>query len=125
MKRSFAPYVLLFLLACSKDPVNDKDYTAPVLTLNTPTNNQVFTAGQSIMVSGQVTDNKFISQIHIVITNLGSGFEYQHVHIMPNASSFTFNQSYTAQAGIFYKIEVIADDGSANSSAKSVQVFTN
>ena len=125
MKRSFIIYVLVLLGACSKDPGETKDYDAPVLTLNTPTDNQVYTAGQNIMISGQVTDNKFIKEIHVVITNLGSGIEYLHVHIHPNASSFTYNQSYTAQAGIFYKIEVIADDGSLNSSAKSVQVFCN
>ena len=124
MKRSFV-YLLLILAACSKDPGTEKDYDAPVLTLTTPTNNQVYTSGQNIMISGQVTDNKFIKEIHVVITNLGSGTEYLHVHIHPNGSSFGYNQSYTAQAGIFYKIEVIADDASANSSGKSVQVFCN
>jgi hypothetical protein len=125
MKSLFVPYFLFVLTACSKDPAVEKDYDPPVLTLNTPTNNQVYTAGQNIMITGQVTDNKFIKEIHVVITNLGSGFEYQHVHIQPNATSFNFNQSYTAQAGIIYKIDVIADDASANASAKSVQVFCN
>jgi len=125
MKRSFILYLLLFFAACSKNPGTDKDYDAPVLTLSTPTNNQVYTSGQNIMITGQVTDNKFIKEIHIVITNLGSGAEYLHVHIHPNTNSFNYSQSYTAQAGVFYKIEVLADDPSANSTAKSVQVFCN
>ena len=112
MKRSFIPYLLLILASCSKDPASQKDSDAPVITVNTPTNNQVYNSGQNIMITGQVTDNKFINQIHVVISNLGSGLEYLHVHIHPNSSSFTFSQSYTAQAGILYKIEVIADDGS-------------
>jgi hypothetical protein len=110
-------------VACSKG--SDKDNDAPVLTLNTPVNNQVYTSGQSIMISGQAADNKFINQIHVVITNLSTGTEYLHVHIHPNSSSFTFNQPYTPQAGIAYKIEVIADDASTNSTTKSVQVSCN
>lgn len=125
MKRTFLFYLLVLLAACSKDNGEPPDNVAPVVTLTTPANNQVFTAGQSITVTGQVTDNKFIKEIHVVITNLGSGVEYQHIHIQPGASSFNYSQSYTAQAGIFYKIEVIADDASGNSSSKSVQVFCN
>ena len=125
MKKSVVLYLLLVLSACSKKPGTEKDYDAPVLTLNTPTNNQVYTSGQNIMIAGEATDNKFINQIHIVITNLASGVEYLHVHIHPNTNSFNFSQSYTAQAGITYKIEVIVDDPSANSSSKSIQVVSN
>ena len=113
------------LLACSKSSGKANDYDAPALTLNTPSNNQVYTSGQNIMISGQASDNKFINQIHIVITNLATGTEFLHIHIHPNSNSFNFNESYTAQAGISYKIEVIVDDASTNSSAKSVQVICN
>lgn len=113
------------MAACSKGSGNDKDYDAPALTLNTPLNNQVYMAGQNIMIAGAATDNKFINQIHIVISNLATGTEYQHVHIHPNSSSFNFNQPYTAQAGITYKIDVIVDDASANSVAISVEVSCN
>jgi hypothetical protein len=125
MKRFFLPYLLVFLVACSKGSSNDKDYDAPVLTLNTPLNNQVYTAGQNIMIAGQASDNKFINQIHIVISNLATGAEYLHIHIHPGSSAFNFNQPYTAQAGISYKIDVIVDDASTNSTAKSVEVSCN
>ena len=125
MKRSLLPYLLLILTACSKGSVNNADHDAPVITLTTPVNNQSYNSGQSIMISGNATDNKFINQIHIVITNIVTGVEYLHVHIHPNTSAFTFNQSFTPQAGISYKIDVIVDDASTNSSAKSVQVSCN
>lgn len=125
MKKIILPYILLLFISCSKDKDKDKDYDPPVLTLNTPINNQVYAAGQNIMVSGNASDNKYINQIHVVITNLATGLEYQHVHIHPNSSSFTFNQPYTAQAGITYKIDVIVDDASTNSVSKSVQVSCN
>jgi hypothetical protein len=113
------------LVACSKSPGKEKDYDPPVLTLSTPANYQVYTPGQNIMVSGSASDSKYINQIHIVITNLATGTEYLHVHIHPNSSSFNFNEPYTAQAGITYKIDVIVDDASSNSTAKSVQVSCN
>jgi hypothetical protein len=125
MKKLFLPYLLFLLVACSKGSSNDKDYDAPALTLNTPLNNQVYTAGQNIIIAGQASDNKFINQIHIVISNLATGTEYLHIHIHPGSSAFNFNQSYTAQAGITYKIDIIVDDASTNSTAKSVEVSCN
>src|SRR5215831_4871152 len=113
MKKYILPYLLVIVSACSKH--SDKDEVAPMLTLNTPTNNQAYTAGQNIMISGTASDNKYINQIHVVITNQQNGTEYLHVHIHPNSSSFNFNQGYMAQAGINYKIEVIVDDPSSNS----------
>jgi hypothetical protein len=125
MKRYFLPYLLLFLAACSKNSDKDKDYDAPVLVLNTPTNNQQFVAGQNMIVSGTATDNKFIDQVHIVITNFTTGTEYLHVHIHPNGNLSNFSQSFAVQAGIIYKIQVIVDDGSSNSTAASVNVSCN
>ncbi|HEY6505871.1 MAG TPA: DUF4625 domain-containing protein [Chitinophagaceae bacterium] len=125
MRRSFLPYLLFLLTACSKGSEKEKDYEAPVVTLNTPANNQVFTGGQSIMISGTVTDNKYIEQIHIEISNLATAAAYQDIHIHPGAASFNFNQAYTIQAGIAYKIKVIADDASTNSAAKSAEITCN
>lgn len=125
MKRILIPYFLLLLAACSKSSAKDKDYEPPVLTLNTPADNQVYTSGQNIRIAGTATDNKFINQIHIVISNLATGTEYLHIHIHPNSNSYNFNQAYAAQGGISYKIEVIVDDASTNSTAKSVEVSCN
>jgi hypothetical protein len=125
MKNSFLLPLLVLVIGCSKPSVKEKDYDPPALTLITPVDNQVFTNGQSIIISGSATDNKYIEQIHIVISNLVTGEEYLHVHIHPDGSSFTFNQAYTAQAGTSYKIQVIADDASANSAGKSVEVSCN
>jgi Domain of unknown function (DUF4625) len=125
MKKYFLLYSLLALLSCSKGSEKEKDYEAPVLILSTPVNNQVFTAGQDMTITGMATDNKFIKEIHIVISNSSTGTEYLHVHIHPNTNSFNFNQAFTAQAGIAYKIDVIVDDGGSNSTGKSVSVVCN
>jgi hypothetical protein len=125
MKYSVLSLLLLFFFACSKPSEEDKDREAPAVTLNTPTNNQVFTGGQNIMITGEVTDNKYIREIHIEITNLTTAQEYLHVHIHPATKSFVYNQAFTIQAGINYKIRVIADDPSSNSSIKSAEISCN
>ena len=123
--KNYLLILLVLFTCCSKRPKADKDYDPPVIILTTPTNNQVFTAGQDMMISGLVTDNKYILQLHIEITNLITAEAYLHVHIHPASNVFNFNQSFTVQAGISYKIRVIADDPSANSSAKVIEVFCN
>lgn len=117
----FLLFIVLFF-ACSKESGQEKDYEAPVIILNSPTNNQVFTGGQTILITGSVTDNKYIKEIHIEITNLSNAIEYLHIHIHPDTNSFTFNQAFTLQSGIVYKIRVVADDASTNSTAKSIEI---
>lgn len=125
MKKTFLPLLLIFLVACSKRQEKDKDYDSPVITLATPVNNQTYSAGQMIQVTGSVTDNKYIKTIHVVITNLDTGAEYLHVHIDPAAASSSFNQSLAAQAGINYQVEIIAEDPSTNVSSKKAEVSCN
>ena len=127
MKKYSIFYLFLLFLsgACSKGSGKEKDSVNPVITLNTPTDNQVFTGGQNIVISGNVTDNKYIEEIHIEITNLVTAQEYLHVHIHPNAGTFNFNQTFAAQAGISYRIRVIADDAATNSIAKIISVSCN
>src|SRR5689334_13195269 len=123
----FLPWsiLLLLMIACSKGSREDKDYDPPVLSLNTPVNNQVFNGTQSISISGSATDNKYIKEIHIEITNLVTAEQYLHIHIHPDANTYTFNQSYNIEAGIAYKIRVIVDDASSNSTSKSVEISCN
>lgn len=125
MLRTFTAILILFCFSCSKSPGDDKDTQAPVVTINTPTNNQVFTGTQTITITGLVTDNKYIKEIHLEITNLATGQEYLHVHIHPDTSTSSFNQNFTVQPGITYRIRVIADDPSTNSSTQKVEVSCN
>jgi hypothetical protein len=124
--KNFYPLILSVLLfACSKRTSEDKDYDQPVITLNSPVNSQAFTPGQTINVTGSVSDNKYIKVIHVVITNFNTGTEYLHVHIEPSSKSASFNQSLVALAGINYLVEVIAEDPSANIASKKAEVSCN
>ena len=125
MKKLFISSVAcILIISCSKK-TNDKDYEAPVVTLTSPANNQVFTAGEMINIQGTVTDNQYISQVHVEITDHNTGVEYLHIHIHPTSKTYAYNQAFTAQAGINYTIRVIADDPSANTFTKQVEVSCN
>ncbi len=123
MKQSLLFLVSCVVLAsCSKKKSDDKE--APVVTLTAPANNQSFPAGE-IHIKGNITDNEYISQVHIEITNFNTGAEYTHIHIHPTSKSYAFDQPFTLLPGISYKIRVIADDPAANTSSSQVQISCN
>ena len=122
-------YILLItaivLASCSKNKESERDKVFPVITINTPVNGQSFTAGQSIPISGTITDNEYIAEVHIHVSNNNTGALLMDVHIYPGANSTTFNESITASIGINYKIQVIAKDRAVNESRSVVEVSCN
>ena len=116
---------ILLLSGCSKNAASEKDTIQPVITLTSPVNGQTFTPGQSIQINGAITDDKFIAEIHIHVSNTNTGILLMDVHLYPGSSSTTFNQSIMANAGINYKIQVIAKDRSVNEARTSVEVSCN
>lgn len=123
--RFLTTVMILSFISCSKGSDEEKDTQAPVITINTPNNNQVFNGSQSITITGLVTDNKYIREIHIEITNLATGEEYLHVHIHPATATSSFNQSFALQSGNNYRIRVLADDSATNSAVQKVEVSCN
>lgn len=113
------------LTSCSKKKESERDKVFPVITINTPVNGQSFTAGQSIPISGSITDNEYIAEVHIHVSNNNTGSLLMDVHIYPGSNSTTFNESITASTGINYKIQVIAKDRAVNESRSTVEVSCN
>lgn len=126
MKRLIPIIFFLFCAAsCSKTPEEEKDKQAPTIDLFRPADQEIFNGSQNLLITGAVSDNKYIKEIHLEITNLITAEEYLHVHIHPNAASFNFSQNFTLQKGISYKIRVVADDASSNSTVKKVEIACN
>ena len=125
MKQLFIFSIICILTSSCSKKSGEKDYEAPVVTLTSPTNNQVYPTGQTINIQGTVTDNQYISQVHIEITDLNSGAEYLHIHIHPASRSYAYNQTFAVESGTSYKIQVIAEDPSANISSGHVEVSCN
>ena len=125
MKKGW-PIIIAILsnLACSKG-TGDKDTVFPVITINSPADGHVYTAGQTIPIMGHITDNNYIAEVHIHVTNTNTGSLLMDVHLFPNGAAADFDQSLTAAAGINYKIQVIAKDRAVNQAISSVEVSCN
>lgn len=115
--------VWILFLSCSKKREDDKE--APLIVFNSPLNNQVFSGGETIQIQGMVTDNQYIKMVHIEIRNFVTDAEYLHVHIVPTSKAYAFNQPFTLEAGISYKIKVTAEDPAANILVQNVKITAN
>ena len=127
MKTCYALLIITaaLLVSCSKSKESERDKVFPAITINTPVNGQSFTAGQSIPISGIITDNEYIAEVHIHVSNNNTGALLMDVHIYPGSNSTSFNESITASNGINYKIQVIAKDRAVNESRSVVEVSCN
>lgn len=115
---------LLSIISCSKSS-SDKDKTAPAVVISTPANNQVFTGGQTITITGTVTDAGNIAELHMHITNIQTGALLVDIHRNPASSNYALNETFIAQSGIEYKIQVIAKDNAANEGRSTVNISVN
>jgi len=125
--KNYPVFLLLFVfLGCSKDEDNtEQDNELPVIVINSPDNNQVFNAGDRVIITGSVTDNKQVEELHIHVTDIFTGALIIDVHRAPQTSSYSLNESFQTQSGIDYKIEIIAKDNSNNENRASVEISTN
>ena len=114
--------LLLCGVSCTKDAAKANDRELPVINFSSPTVGQVYTAGQAINISGTITDNDRIAEVHIHVTNINTGSLLMDVHLYPGSNTASFNQSITAAAGINYKILVTAKDRAVNEGRNSVEV---
>lgn len=124
MKVLMVTLLIISLAGCSKDS-NSNDKQAPVVTISTPVSNQRFNAGQTVSITGTVTDNEKLSELHVHISNTDDGALLVDIHRYPSASTYSLSETFLAQAGINYRIQVIAKDNSANEGRASVEISTN
>lgn len=126
MKNYLVVLLVIVFLGCSKDEDNtEQDNELPVIVINSPDNNQVFNAGARVIITGSVTDNKQVDELHIHVSDVFTGALLIDIHRAPETSSYSLNESFQAQSGIDYKIEIIAKDNSNNENRASVEISTN
>ena len=95
------------------------------MTLVSPTNNQSFTAGNSIQIVANATDNDKVSELHIHVNNLTTGLSIKDVHAYPASPTFTIKDSVTAQGATDYIIRIMAYDAKRNLASSQVEVRSN
>jgi len=118
MKR-FSVLFLLFALGCSK-----KDEIAPLISVTSPTDNQIFAAGQTVNIKATVTDNEGIHMIHVIaIDNSGGHWVHSEEHV--DGKTFEINKSFVTNPGKTYTITIDAIDHDENTTTKEIIISSN
>jgi hypothetical protein len=112
----------MILASCSK-PKGDK--TAPVITIISPANNQQFTAGQTIQIMANASDNDKVTEMHIHVKNKATGDLLRDIHAFPGQTNGSIQDSFAAGSAIIYSIEIYARDPSQNLGTSIVEVIAN
>lgn len=123
-------FLAIAFFNCTKDSngggnSNEKDTVKPQVHFVLPVNNQVVNQGEMIRVEANGTDNIKLTQLHIHITNQVTGSILRDVHSYPGGVSGTVKDSFYAQTGLIYKIQVLAYDPSQNMSVIETTVTVN
>ena len=129
------------LLACSKPGSSaddgggggphvqaDDDTTRPVLTIVTPVNNQTYTSGSAINVTGTITDDLGLYRGSIRIMNDITGEVLkEQLYEIHGVKNYTFNvaapASVTAPTG--FTVSVFYEDHGLNSVSQTLKVTVN
>ena len=107
------------LLSCKKDA---GDSLAPVISVSSPADLPVFTAGQTITISAAITDLQEVHAVHLYVRNKATSTELLHFEEHTNQSKYNLVKTFTAQAGVTYKIEIVANDQAENESRVELEV---
>jgi len=116
---------LVFLTSCSKKSGDSEDTSPPIITIVSPLNNQVFTAGQTIQITVNASDNDKVTELHIQVINKTNGNLLRLIHSILGQANGTAQDSFIAEAGVTYIIEVLAQDPAQNLTTSQVEVSGN
>lgn len=120
MKKMMMLSIAAFLFfGCRKDAGDTK---APAIVITSPTNGQIYTAGQTVNIVATVTDEDEIHSVHLFVYNKANYSDIIHEENHIDKNMYTLTRSFTAQAGINYLITVQAEDHSYNQSQANVEV---
>src|SRR5689334_12479439 len=109
MKRFLSLVVLFVFCGCGKS-----DDVLPVITLLSPTDNQVFTGGQTVNVQATLTDNEGIHMAHLSVLDNSTGGHLVHFEEHFDGKIYHLNQSFVPVTGRSYHIEIEATDHNDN-----------
>lgn len=104
------------------------DVTPPVVSIFTPTTNQVFTSGNVINITGKLTDDLGLYRGTIKLVNDVTGIELmKQAYEIHGLLLYNFNINYTPSvtASSDYTVIVSFEDHGANTTTKSVSVKVN
>ena len=104
------------------------DTLAPVLTINTPIPDQIYTSGNVINIPGRITDELGLYRGSIRITNDANAMILkEQLYEIHYVLAYDFNISYTTNVSIpsDYTVTISFEDHGFHSATKSVKVKVN
>jgi hypothetical protein len=125
MKKVFLYTAILFFVACNKKTTA---LPAPVIVINTPSENQHFVNGDTIYIKGNVTHGIELTEVAVHMTNLTSKNEFFHNHFSAgNKTYFEFNSKYPVADNnkTSFKVEVEATDKNGMVATKEMTITIN
>jgi phosphate-selective porin len=143
IRKLFIPMILLLgmaIIACSRGSSttgdenpnphveNPADTTAPVITINTPADNQVFSNGQLINMTGRLTDDMGLYRGTVKLINDANGLVLkEQVYEIHGLLAYNFAMNYTASVSSTanYTVTVSFEDHGYNAVTRSVKIKVN
>lgn len=119
MKYSAVAFIALTFASCGKS-----EETPPVVNVIKPSENQVFTNGQTVNVKADISDETGIHMVHLIVID-NNGIHLDHFEEHLDAKTYTLNRSFNVETGKSYTITVDATDHGNNTSTKDVHVSSN
>ena len=110
---------LFLLTSCKKD-----GGSKPIVTITSPTSQQTFTPGETVNITAKLEDDGDLHSIMLMVTNKNGGTNIMHFEEHKDVKTYDLSQSFTAQAGGIYLIEVSGEDHGGNKTTSKVQVST-
>ena len=119
MKQLIPLFFLATLVSCGKS-----DTTPPVITVVTPSDNQVFTNGQTVTVKADLSDDHGIHEIMLTVLD-NTGGHVLHFDEHYDGKTYSLNKTFTVQSGKTYTIEIESTDHNENTGTKTLTVSAN
>lgn len=117
--------VIITMMACKKDPINN---SKPIISITSPNSSQYYTALDTILISGQVSDDELISSITISLKDVNNVSVVQSISIFPQSKEHTIHEKmYLNNIHLNngqYTMNVAANDGE-NVAQKFINVNIN
>ena len=113
------------LFGCKKESGPDPDTTAPVVTITSPTDNQVFEGASTVNIDATITDNMNLEEIHLEILNKATNTLYTHEHFAPDGPSYHLTSSFQIPSQTSFEITIEGVDKSGNHEESSVTISAN
>jgi hypothetical protein len=108
--------------------INDQDTVAPVVTIATPATSQVFTSGNTISMTGTITDETGLYRGSVKLIDDATGDEVkQQLYEIHGFLAYNFTVTHTAvvTAPVNYTVVVSFEDHGLNATTRSVKIKVN